>query len=88
MLTSLITRQSFFKRLLASKNKAYCRGSGDHKVFTHEHPFVTPQLLRCSFSTTVTSYNTMHPLDDSTVESFFIPGAKVFDRYFECPLGN
>ncbi|GAA5800301.1 hypothetical protein HPULCUR_005727 [Helicostylum pulchrum] len=28
----------------------------------------------------------MHSLDDSTVESFFIPGAKVFERYFDCPL--
>ncbi|CAO3645368.1 unnamed protein product [Mucor hiemalis] len=28
----------------------------------------------------------MHPLDNSSVESFLIPGAKVFDRYFECPL--
>ncbi|KAI8144783.1 Alpha/Beta hydrolase protein [Fennellomyces sp. T-0311] len=27
------------------------------------------------------------PLDDSSVESYFIPGAKVFERYFECPLG-
>ncbi|KAI9489978.1 Alpha/Beta hydrolase protein [Zychaea mexicana] len=25
-------------------------------------------------------------LDDPSVESFFIPGAKVFDRYFDCPL--
>ncbi|KAI9314925.1 Alpha/Beta hydrolase protein [Dichotomocladium elegans] len=28
----------------------------------------------------------VHPLDDSAVESYTIPGAKVFDRYFECPL--
>ncbi|KAI7906903.1 Alpha/Beta hydrolase protein [Cokeromyces recurvatus] len=28
----------------------------------------------------------VHPLDDQTVESFSIPGAKVFDRYFDCPL--
>ncbi|KAI8376697.1 Alpha/Beta hydrolase protein [Choanephora cucurbitarum] len=27
----------------------------------------------------------MHPLD-SSVESFSIPGAQVFERYFECPL--
>ncbi|KAI7877427.1 alpha/beta-hydrolase [Lichtheimia hyalospora FSU 10163] len=27
-----------------------------------------------------------HCLDDSSVESYFIPGAKVFDRFFECPL--
>lgn len=29
-----------------------------------------------------------HPLDDSSVESFFIPGAKVYERFFNCPLGN
>lgn len=28
-----------------------------------------------------------HCLDDPSVESYCIPGAKVFDRYFECPLG-
>ncbi|KAG1439520.1 hypothetical protein G6F56_012271 [Rhizopus delemar] len=28
----------------------------------------------------------MHPLDDPSTESFFIPGAKVYDRYFQCPL--
>ncbi|KAL0081617.1 Alpha/Beta hydrolase protein [Phycomyces blakesleeanus] len=28
----------------------------------------------------------MHPLDNPSVESYFIPGAKVFDRYFDCPL--
>ncbi|KAI8982136.1 Alpha/Beta hydrolase protein [Mycotypha africana] len=28
----------------------------------------------------------MHPLDNTNVESFTIPGAKVFDRYFQCPL--
>ncbi|KAI8098772.1 Alpha/Beta hydrolase protein [Halteromyces radiatus] len=27
-----------------------------------------------------------HCLDDPTTESFVIPGAKVFDRYFDCPL--
>ncbi|RCH92314.1 hypothetical protein CU097_012453 [Rhizopus azygosporus] len=27
-----------------------------------------------------------HPLDDSSVESFFIPGAKVYERFFNCPL--
>ncbi|KAI8976009.1 Alpha/Beta hydrolase protein [Pilobolus umbonatus] len=27
-----------------------------------------------------------HPLDDTSVESFMIPGAKVFERYFQCPL--
>ncbi|KAI8381398.1 Alpha/Beta hydrolase protein [Radiomyces spectabilis] len=36
-----------------------------------------------SFTTTV---RPMHCLDDSSVESFMVPGAKVFDRYFECPL--
>jgi hypothetical protein len=29
-----------------------------------------------------------HPLFDQSVESFNIPGAKVFDRFFECPLGK
>ncbi|CAO3597698.1 unnamed protein product [Absidia cylindrospora] len=28
----------------------------------------------------------LHCLDDSNVENFLIPGAKVFDRYFDCPL--
>ncbi|KAI7890084.1 Alpha/Beta hydrolase protein [Mucor mucedo] len=28
----------------------------------------------------------MHALDDPSVESYFIPGAKVFDRFFDCPL--
>jgi hypothetical protein len=30
----------------------------------------------------------MHPLDNPSIESFTIPGAKVFDRYFDCPLGK
>ncbi|ORX46569.1 alpha/beta-hydrolase [Hesseltinella vesiculosa] len=29
-----------------------------------------------------------HPLDDPTVESYVIPGAKVFDRYFTVPLDH
>ena len=28
------------------------------------------------------------PLDDPSVESYFIPGAKVFERFFEVPLGT
>lgn len=87
MLASLISRQFMFKRLLGS-NKTHRRWSGDNNLFSHNYLFVTPTQLRCSFSTTIVRYNSMHPLDDPTVESFFIPGAKVFDRYFECPLGN
>jgi hypothetical protein len=29
-----------------------------------------------------------HHLDKSDVESFTVPGAKVFDRYFDLPLGK
>ncbi|GAN02441.1 alpha/beta-hydrolase [Mucor ambiguus] len=28
----------------------------------------------------------INPLDDPSVESFIIPGARVYDRYFNCPL--
>jgi hypothetical protein len=29
-----------------------------------------------------------HYLDRTDVESFTVPGAKVFDRYFDLPLGK
>lgn len=57
------------------------------KFYSHRCGVAQP-LSRSFFTTTAYRYNRMHPLDDSSVESFLIPGAKVFDRYFECPLGN
>lgn len=88
MLASLISRQFTFKRTLLGSNKTHRRWSGILIFFLIIIAFVTPAQLHCSSSTTIIRNNSMHSLDDSTVESFFIPGAKVFERYFDCPLGK
>lgn len=63
-------------------SRHYARLGGDHKVLTKLPPnFVVRRSL-------LKSHYKMHSLDDPSVESFFIPGAKVFDRYFNCPLGK
>ncbi len=64
-------------------------GGRNISKFYNNNNIIVTQPLRCSFFTTsIHRYNKMHPLDDSSVESFFIPGAKAFDRYFDCPLGK
>jgi hypothetical protein len=69
------------------KNRLFCGNS-----IVLQGCVTQPQLLQSSFFSTscIVCYNNkmVHPLDDSSVESFFIPGAKVFDRYFDCPLGK
>ncbi|KAI9486546.1 MAG: Alpha/Beta hydrolase protein [Benjaminiella poitrasii] len=55
---------------------------GDTNVFASKtNKFVLQKHYRL-----FTTLKTMHPLDDQAVETFSIPGAKVFDRYFVCPL--
>jgi hypothetical protein len=72
-----------------SRCRVLSGGRNNFKFYNNNNLIVTQQL-RCSFFTTTSihRHSKMHPLDDSSVESFFIPGAKVFDRYFDCPLGK
>lgn len=60
---------------------------GVHKKIIQNYPFVLRQ--QCLFFTTLINQrnNMINPLEDRSVESFLIPGARVFDRYFNCPLG-
>src|ERR1700722_12635351 len=60
------------------------RGIGRPSVFT---PRLNFWLRSCQFRT-VASNMQEHYLDKQDVESFTIPGAKVFDRYFDLPLGT
>ncbi|KAI8075856.1 Alpha/Beta hydrolase protein [Gilbertella persicaria] len=71
-------------RFYASRN-AHCNYTNKTLVGAHNLQYRIISR-RNSFLFRSFSQVTMHPLDDSSVENFSIPGAQVFDRYFECPL--
>lgn len=71
----------FMLTLFQTVSRRCVRLSGDRNVLTK---LPTNFVIRRSL---ITSTYKMHALDDPSVESYFIPGAKVFDRFFNCPLG-
>ena len=66
------------------------RCGGRNRIFSYFKTGVTQQFAYSSTFTFAKRFYTtrMHPLDDTSVESFLIPGAKVFERYFDVPLGK
>lgn len=74
-------------QIMEPSSRVHCKLLRNLSWYSHRCSVAQP-LRRPFLITTTYYYNRMHPLDDSSVESFFIPGAKVFERYFECPLGK